>query len=69
MSVIFVLNLSVSFMLALVTAARAYELPARENVVLLRALLRHFRNAPLDFFFPPRETRKSVVPEPEGTHV
>lgn len=59
--VMFVLNLSVSFFLALVTAARAYELPAHENASLLRALYRHLRDAPRDFLIPPREER----PKPE----
>ena len=62
--VMFVLNLAVSFLLALVTAARAYELPARENAALLRALYRHFRSAPLDFVIPPREEREER-PKPE----
>jgi site-specific recombinase len=49
----FVLNLSVSFMLALTTAARAHELPAQDHAELHRGLFSHFRNAPLDFFVPP----------------
>jgi site-specific recombinase len=53
-AVMFVLNLSVSFLLALVSAARAYELPAHDNAELLRGMLRRFKNAPLDFFVPPR---------------
>lgn len=52
--VMFVLNLSVSFSLALASAARAYELPAKDNAELLRGLYRRFRKAPLDFFIPPR---------------
>jgi site-specific recombinase len=55
--VMFVLNLGVSFLLALTTAARAYELPAHENAALLRALYLHVRHAPLDFVMPPREER------------
>lgn len=54
--VMFVLNLSVSFLLALITAARAYELQARDSAGLLRAIFRRFRRAPLEFFFPPRHT-------------
>jgi site-specific recombinase len=50
----FVLNLSVSFALALASAARAYELPAHENAELLRGLYRRFKKTPLDFFVPPR---------------
>jgi site-specific recombinase len=56
-AVMFVLNLSVSFLLALVTAARAYDLPAQERTLLVHALVRHFRNAPLDFVVPPRVDR------------
>ena len=52
--VMFVLNLSVSFLLALASAARAYELPAHDNAELLRGLFRRFRRTPLDFFVPPR---------------
>jgi site-specific recombinase len=55
--VMFVLNLSVSFLLALASAARAYELPAHENAELLRGLIRRFRKTPLDFFVPPRVDR------------
>jgi site-specific recombinase len=53
-AVTFVLNLSVSFLLALASAARAYELPSHENAELLRGLLRHFRRTPFDFFVRPR---------------
>jgi site-specific recombinase len=68
--VMFVLNLSVSFFLALATAARAYELPASENATLLRALSRRFRNAPREFFLPPRnETAKpEVIVASTSTH-
>jgi site-specific recombinase len=59
--VMFVLNLSVSFALALASAARAYELPARDNVELLRGLYRRFKKAPRDFFVPPRN--RSSKPE------
>ena len=52
--VMFVLNLSVSFALALASAARAYELPAKDNAELLRGLYRRFKKAPRDFFVPPR---------------
>jgi site-specific recombinase len=55
--VMFVLNLSVSFLLALITAARAYELPASENAELLRGLYRRFRSTPGQFFVPPRDER------------
>ena len=64
-AVMFVLNLSVSFLLALASAARAYELPARDNTELVRGLFRRFKRAPLDFFVPPRSGRsddKAAVP-------
>lgn len=50
----FVLNLSVSFLLALVTAARAYELPPQDNAALARGLYTRFKQNPLEFFIPPR---------------
>ncbi|HOC42703.1 MAG TPA: hypothetical protein PKJ99_06750 [Thermoanaerobaculales bacterium] len=53
-AVMFVLNLSVSFLLALVTAARAYELPPTGVRELLRGLYRRFTTAPRDFLLPPR---------------
>jgi site-specific recombinase len=53
-AVMFILNLSVSFLLALSTAVRAYELPAHDNAELLRGLYRRFRSSPRDFFIPPR---------------
>ena len=56
-AVMFVLNLSVSFLLALLTAARAYELRAHDNSELLQGLLQRFRNTPLDFFVPSRASR------------
>jgi site-specific recombinase len=59
-AVMFVLNLSVSFLLSLITAARAYELPAAENRALFRALYRRFIDAPRDCFLPPR-----TDPEPD----
>jgi site-specific recombinase len=53
-AVMFVLNLSVSFLLALATAVRAYELPAQDNAALVRGLYRRFIASPRDFFVPPR---------------
>lgn len=58
-AVMFVLNLSVSFVLALASAARAYELPEGDNSELLRGLFRRFKRAPLDFFVPPRDAPSS----------
>jgi site-specific recombinase len=53
--VMFVLNLSVSFLLALVTAARAYQFPASGVPNLIRTLYRRFVTSPRDFLVPPRE--------------
>jgi site-specific recombinase len=53
-AVMFALNLGVSFLLALATAARAYELPGREVRALLGGLYRRFVTAPRDFVLPPR---------------
>ena len=62
-AVMFVLNLSVSFLLALATAVRAYNLPRHDNAELLRGLFRRFRKSPRDFVVPPRteEPRQEVV--------
>jgi site-specific recombinase len=60
-AVMFVLNLGVSFLLALATAARAYELPRREVRALLGALYRRFVTAPRDFVLPPRRDPPEVL--------
>jgi len=57
-----VLNLSVSFLLALVTAARAYELPPEGVRALLRTLYRRFVTAPRDFLLPPRRDPPPIEP-------
>ncbi|MET0580817.1 MAG: hypothetical protein ABWZ08_02465, partial [Pseudoxanthomonas sp.] len=48
----FVLNLSVSFLLSLYTASRAYDLGARDLAVLGMRLLRRLVERPLDFLIP-----------------
>jgi site-specific recombinase len=53
-SVMFVLNLSVSFACSLFSAARAYELPAHEVVGILKAIGRRLRRSPLSFVRAPR---------------
>ena len=60
--VMFVLNLSVSFFLALATAARAYHLRASDHAELLRGLLGRLRRTPLDFVIPPRPARAAAEP-------
>lgn len=53
-AVIFVLNLTVSFTIALLLAMRAYDLPARDHLHLLNLCFRYFLRSPLEFFFPPK---------------
>ena len=55
-AVMFVLNLSVSFSLSLVTALRAYDFPRSDLLELAKRLLREFTRDPLGFVLPPRET-------------
>ena len=50
----FVLNLGVSFLLSLFTAARAYRLRPREVAFLLGEIGRGFLRAPGEFLLPPR---------------
>ncbi|GDY11896.1 hypothetical protein LBMAG53_07740 [Planctomycetota bacterium] len=52
-AVMFVLNLSVSFLLSLFTAVRAYDLPAGELYRLLRLLVSRACSRPLAFVLPP----------------
>jgi site-specific recombinase len=54
----------VSFLLALVTAARAYELPRADVAMLLRILGRRFTKAPLAFLVPVREEERGAAPPP-----
>jgi site-specific recombinase len=50
--VTFVLNLGVSFSIASFVALRAYDVPAREQFMLLRYLLRQIVRSPVRFLFP-----------------
>lgn len=59
-AVMFVLNLSVSFFLSLVTALRAYEFPRSEAMDLLRRLLKRLIVSPGDFILPPRVGKPSA---------
>jgi site-specific recombinase len=52
-AVTFVLNLSVSFYLALRLALRAQDVSSRDHLEILRNLWRQFCATPRDFFFPP----------------
>ena len=66
--VTFVLNLGVSFSIASFVALRAYDVHAREQLLLLRYLLRQIVRSPLKFVFPvereaPPVSVLTVVPE------
>jgi site-specific recombinase len=66
--VTFVLNLGVSFSIASFVALRAYDVHAREQLLLLRYLLRQIVRSPLKFIFPvereaPPVSVLTVVPE------
>ena len=63
-AIIFVLNLGVSFFLALAVALRAREVHRRERWSLLSAIARRFLRHPTEFLFPPRTTGL----EPERKH-
>ncbi len=52
-AIIFVLNLSVSFLLALMVAFRAREVPRRDRLSLLSAIARGFLRHPGQFLLPP----------------
>lgn len=54
-SVMFVLNLGVSFFLSLGTALRAYGFPRSDMLELAKRLGLRFLRSPRDFFLPPRE--------------
>ena len=54
--VMFVLNLSVSFACSLFSAARAYDLPTRDLIGLLKGIGRRLLRTPLAFVRPPRAT-------------
>jgi hypothetical protein len=45
---------SVSFLLSLANAARAYDLPRRDLFELLRRIVRRFVRSPGQFLLPPR---------------
>jgi site-specific recombinase len=51
---IFVLNLGVSFGIASWVAMRAYDVPYRDQLQLLRYVIKSFLRSPRSFLFPPR---------------
>ena len=61
-AVMFVLNLSVSFALSLASAARAYGLPRRDLLELLRRMGRRFLRSPGEFLLPPRSAAGARAP-------
>jgi site-specific recombinase len=64
-AVTFVMNLGVSFYLALLLALRAQDVSRDDYLELLRTLWRRFRASPREFFMPPAG---QVVPSAEATH-
>jgi site-specific recombinase len=54
-AVMFVLNLSVSFALSLLNAARAYDVPPDDLLGILRGIGRRVLKSPLEFVRPPRD--------------
>jgi site-specific recombinase len=58
-AIIFVLNLTVSFTIALLVALRAYDIPAREHLQLLKQVFRRLIKTPREFLFPPKESETS----------
>ena len=64
-AVTFVLNLGVSFYLALRLALRAKDVSPSDHLEIFRNLLRSFRAHPRDFFFPPAE---NPAAPPQPTH-
>ncbi len=57
----FVLNLAVSFYLALRLAMRAQDVSSKDHLEIMRTLLRRFVQSPRDFFLPPATATGSVV--------
>jgi site-specific recombinase len=60
-AVTFVMNLGVSFYLALRLAIRAQDISASENHEILRTLWRRFWAAPREFFWPPARDPSPVA--------
>jgi site-specific recombinase len=60
-AVTFVLNLGVSFYLALRLALRAQDVSPQDHLAILRTLLRRFRASPAEFFFPLKQDATSPI--------
>ena len=54
-AIIGLLNFGVSFVLALIVALRARDVPRGERTTLVGAVVRRFFRRPLEFFYPPRD--------------
>jgi site-specific recombinase len=61
-AVVFVLNLTTSFYLALRLALRAQDVTGRDHRHLIGTLWSHFLHSPRDFFLPPREAATPASP-------
>jgi site-specific recombinase len=64
--VIFVLNLGVSFALAMAVALRAREVPRRDRWALASAILRRLLRRPQDFILPPRASPVAAAASTTG---
>jgi site-specific recombinase len=64
-AVTFVLNLGVSFYLALRLALRAQDVSPQDHLAILRTLWRRFRASPAEFFFP---RTQDAAPAVEASH-
>lgn len=60
-AVTFVLNLGVSFSLALRLALRAQDVSRQDHLVILLTLWRRFLASPAEFFFPPKQDSAAAV--------
>lgn len=60
-AVTFVLNLGVSFFLALRLALRAQDVSRQDHLVILLTLWRRFLASPAEFFFPPKQDSAAAV--------
>ena len=60
-AVTFVLNLGVSFYLALRLALRAQDVSPQDHLAILRTLWRHFRASPAEFFLPLKQEATSRI--------
>jgi site-specific recombinase len=66
---IFVMNLGVSFYLALRLALRAQDVSQADHLAIRRTFLRHLRECPRDFLFPPPETPPQAPKAPHQPEV